>query len=214
MAEEHWEHGVIERLASEGLREMRRARRWGIFFKLLTLVLLFSILLVVVGTLSESTRSCRQVHRAGRHARRARSPTGRTNAENVMAGLQAAFKNKGTQGVVLRINSPGGSPVQAGMINDEIRRLRSDLSQHAAVRRGRGNVRVGRVLRRGCGRQDLRRQGEPHRLDRRDHRRLRLRRRDGQARRRAPRDHRRREQGVSRSVLAADARRSATTRRR
>jgi protease-4 len=42
-----------------------------------------------------------------------------------MAGLQAAFKSKGTQGVVLRINSPGGSPVQAGMINDEIRRLRA-----------------------------------------------------------------------------------------
>jgi protease-4 len=42
-----------------------------------------------------------------------------------MSGLQAAFKNKGTQGVVLRINSPGGSPVQAGEINDEIRRLRA-----------------------------------------------------------------------------------------
>ncbi|HZI83012.1 MAG TPA: S49 family peptidase, partial [Casimicrobiaceae bacterium] len=50
---------------------------------------------------------------------------GPVSAENVMAGLQAAFKNKGTQGVVLRINSPGGSPVQAGEINDEIRRLRA-----------------------------------------------------------------------------------------
>src|SRR2546428_751416 len=47
------------------------------------------------------------------------------SAENIMSGLQAAFKNKGTQGVVLRINSPGGSPVQAGEINDEIRRLRA-----------------------------------------------------------------------------------------
>ncbi len=50
--------------------------------------------------------------------------TSRASADNVIAGLQAAFKNKGTQGVVLKINSPGGSPVQAGEINDEIRRLR------------------------------------------------------------------------------------------
>ena len=51
-------------------------------------------------------------------------PTGRASADNVIAGLQAAFKSKGTQGVILKINSPGGSPVQAGEINDEIRRLR------------------------------------------------------------------------------------------
>jgi protease-4 len=46
------------------------------------------------------------------------------SADNLIPGLQAAFKDKGTQGVILRINSPGGSPVQAGQINDEIRRLR------------------------------------------------------------------------------------------
>src|SRR5205823_13973970 len=43
---------------------------------------------------------------------------------NVIAGLQAAFKDKNTQGVIVRINSPGGSPVQAGQINDEMRRLK------------------------------------------------------------------------------------------
>ena len=48
-----------------------------------------------------------------------------TNAERVISGLQSAFKDKKTQGVILRINSPGGSPVQAGYINDEIRRLRA-----------------------------------------------------------------------------------------
>ena len=50
---------------------------------------------------------------------------GRASAETVIAGLQAAFKDKGTRGVVLKIDSPGGSPVQAGEINDEIRRLRA-----------------------------------------------------------------------------------------
>jgi protease-4 len=125
MAEEHWERGVIERLAGEGLREMRRTRRWGIVFKLLTLVLLFSILLVAIGTFSESSRSCLDKCTAVVEMRGEIDPDGPVNAANVIAGLQAAFKSKGTQGVVLRINSPGGSPVQAGMINDEIRRLRS-----------------------------------------------------------------------------------------
>jgi protease IV len=125
MAEEHWERGVIERLATEGLREMRRARRWGIFFKLSTLVLLFSALVVVVGTISESTRGCLDKCTALVEMRGELDADGPVSADNVMAGLQAAFKSKGTQGVVLRINSPGGSPVQAGMINDEIRRLRA-----------------------------------------------------------------------------------------
>jgi protease IV len=125
MAEEHWERGVIERLATEGLREMRRARRWGIFFKLSTLVLLFVTLVLVVGSISENTRGCLDKCTALVEMRGELDADGPLSAENVVAGLQAAFKSKGTQGVVLRINSPGGSPVQAGLINDEIRRLRA-----------------------------------------------------------------------------------------
>jgi protease-4 len=125
MAEENWARGIIERLASEGLREMQRARRWGIFFKLLTLLLLFSALILIAGTLSESARGCLDKCTALVEMRGEIDADGPVSADNVMAGLQAAFKSKGTQGVVLRINSPGGSPVQAGMINDEIRRLRT-----------------------------------------------------------------------------------------
>jgi protease-4 len=125
MAEENWARGIIERLASEGLREMQRARRWGIFFKLLTLLLLFSALILIAGTLSESARGCLDKCTALVEMRGELDADGPVSADNVMAGLQAAFKSKGTQGVVLRINSPGGSPVQAGMINDEIRRLRA-----------------------------------------------------------------------------------------
>ena len=125
MAEENWARGIIERLASEGLREMQRARRWGIFFKLLTPLLLFSALILIAGTLSESARGCLDKCTALVELRGVLDADGPVSADNVMAGLQAAFKSKGTQGVVLRINSPGGSPVQAGMINDEIRRLRA-----------------------------------------------------------------------------------------
>jgi protease IV len=125
MAEENWERRVLERLATDGLREQTRARRWGIFFKLLTFVFLFVGLFVAIGALTESQRACLDKCTAQVELRGELDADGPASAENVMAGLQAAFKNKGTQGVVLRINSPGGSPVQAGEINDEIRRLRA-----------------------------------------------------------------------------------------
>ena len=125
MAEENWERGVIERLATEGLSEQKRARRWGIFFKLLTFGFLFATLLLAIGAFSESTHTCLDKCTALVEMRGELDADAPASAENIMSGLQAAFKNKGTQGVVLRINSPGGSPVQAGEINDEIRRLRA-----------------------------------------------------------------------------------------
>ena len=125
MAEESWEHRIIEQLATAGLREQTRARRWGIFFKLLTFAFLFVVLFAAIGALTESQRTCLDKCTAQVELRGELEADGPASAENVMAGLQAAFKNKGTQGIVLRINSPGGSPVQAGEINDEIRRLRA-----------------------------------------------------------------------------------------
>jgi protease-4 len=125
MADEHWERGVIERLASEGLLEQRRARRWGIFFKLLGFTFLFATLLLAIGVLSSSEHTCLDKCTAMVEMRGELDSESPASAENVMSALQAAFKNKGTKGVLLRINSPGGSPVQAGEINDEIRRLRA-----------------------------------------------------------------------------------------
>ena len=122
--QDNWERGVIERLAEEGLREQRLARRWGIFFKLLTFAFLLLALFVTLGTLFEHEASCAGKCTAVVELRGELDTDELASAENVIAGLQAAFKNKGTQGVILRINSPGGSPVQAGQINDEIRRLR------------------------------------------------------------------------------------------
>jgi len=124
MTQDNWERGVIERLAEEGLREQRLARRWGIFFKLLTFALLFLALFVTLGTLFEREATCASKCTAVVELRGELDTDELASAENVITGLQAAFKNKGTQGVILRINSPGGSPVQAGQINDEIRRLR------------------------------------------------------------------------------------------
>ena len=89
--------------------------------------------------------------------------------------------------MILRINSPGGSPVQAGIIYDEIRRLRGiypNIPMYAVVE---DICASGGYYIAAAARQDLRRQGEHRRIDRRDHGRLGLHRDDGEARRRAPR---------------------------
>ena len=124
MAEENWERRILEQLATEGLREQQRARRWSIFFKLLTFAFLFIGLFAAIGALTQRETGCLDKCTAMVEIRGELDADGQTNADNVITGLQAAFKDKGAQGVVLRINSPGGSPVQAGEINDEIRRLR------------------------------------------------------------------------------------------
>jgi protease IV len=123
--ESNWERGVIERLATEGLLEQQRARRWGIFFKLLTFATIFFLLFLVLASTLTTDRTCLDKCTAMVEIRGELDSDGRASAENVIAGLQAAFKEKGTKGVVLKIDSPGGSPVQAGEINDEIRRLRA-----------------------------------------------------------------------------------------
>ena len=122
---EPWERDVLRQLAQAALVEQRRARRWGIFFKSLGFLYLFAVLVVALGWLGS-----REVTRHGRHTALVQlsgvidSESG-ASADNINAGLQDAFADANTQGVILRINSPGGSPVQAHAINGEIRRLRA-----------------------------------------------------------------------------------------
>jgi len=123
MAEGNWERQVIEKLALAALKEQRRSRRWGIFFKLLGFAYLTLLLLIALDWRAQDGLT------AGKHTALVEvvgviDPKGNASADRVTAALQGAFKDKNTQGVVLRINSPGGSPVQAGIIYDEIRRLR------------------------------------------------------------------------------------------
>src|SRR5450755_62997 len=125
MADENWERTMIERLATEGLLEQQRARRWGIFFKLLGFGCVFLVLFLVLASIGASDRGCQDKCTALVELRGELDSDSRASAENVIAGLQAAFKEKGTRGVILKVDSPGGSPVQAGAINDEIRRLRA-----------------------------------------------------------------------------------------
>jgi protease IV len=119
---EHWERGVIEKLATAALKEQRRARLWGIFFKLLTFAYITVIILLAIdwkGAGEVSGKHTALVEVSGLIA-----PGADSSADHVTTALQAAFKDKNTQGVVVRINSPGGSPVQAQNIYEEMRRLR------------------------------------------------------------------------------------------
>ncbi len=123
--QDNWERGVLEKLALSALQEQRRARHWSIFFKALTFGYLFLILFIFMGWLgkSESALSTGK-HTALVELQGVIASDSEASADNLISSLQDAFKDRGTQGVILRINSPGGSPVQAGQINDEIRRLR------------------------------------------------------------------------------------------
>lgn len=120
----NWEREVIEKLAFAALAEQRRSRRWGIFFKLLTFAYLTLFLVVALEWRIGSEALTSGKHTALVDIIGVIEARGEAGADRVTAALQSAFKDKNTQGVVLRINSPGGSPVQAGIIYDEIRRLR------------------------------------------------------------------------------------------
>jgi len=118
-----WERDVLNRLAFASLNEQRRARRWSIFFKSLFFVYLFALLFYIPSDFENGAIS------TGKHTAlvdlegviAANMPA---NADSLMSGLREAFKNRNTVAVILRVNSPGGSPVQAGYVYDEIKRLR------------------------------------------------------------------------------------------
>jgi protease-4 len=119
-----WERRTLEKVALAAITEQRRARKWGIFFKLLLFTWLFVALFFWLGWIGKKDSSAAK-HTALVELRGVIGPESNASADNIILGLQEAFKDKRTQGVIVRINSPGGSPVQAGHINDEIKRLRA-----------------------------------------------------------------------------------------
>jgi protease-4 len=122
-AETQWEHGVLERFVQSALAEQRKSRQWGILFKILTFLYLFILLFIFLGWIGRKEMSTGE-HTALIELHGVIASDSVANADDIVSGLQEAFKDKHTKGVILRINSPGGSPVQAGIINDEISRLR------------------------------------------------------------------------------------------
>jgi len=115
--------GVVERFARDYLADRRSERRWRVFFRLAWLIL-FAAMAYAVVSARVHTGVPHGPHTALIEVRGEISSTSESSAENLLPGLRSAFEDAGSQAVVLRINSPGGSPVQAGIISDEIRRLK------------------------------------------------------------------------------------------
>ena len=116
---------LLEKTLLAGVQEQRRARRWGIFFKLLTFIYLFGAL-VLFSPLLDMKKSAAggAGHAAVIEVRGMIADKESASADNIVGSLRAAFEDANTRGVILRINSPGGSPVQSGYVYDEIKRLR------------------------------------------------------------------------------------------
>jgi len=119
---------LVEQLALQSLEEQKKARRWGVFFKLAMLAYVVFIFVALnpskVGDSASSSKShtaivdVSGVIMAGREA----------SADTIVAGLRDAFEAKHSKAVMLRINSPGGSPVQSNMVYNEIMRLKEKYS--------------------------------------------------------------------------------------
>jgi len=122
--DDRWERKALENVALAAITEQRRSRRWGIFFKFLGLAYLSLILAFVIDWgqpehLADGQKITALIDMNGV------IDSSDVSAKNLISALKDVYEDKHTAGVILRINSPGGSPVQAGMMNDEIRRLRS-----------------------------------------------------------------------------------------
>lgn len=118
-----WERGTLEKLLFATLAEQKAARRWRAFVRLAWLA--FFIFLVW----ALAYRGAPGTDKTGPHTAVVQiqgeiGPNNEASADNIVSAVKAAFEDQGSQGVVLLINSPGGSPVQAGIVNDELRRLK------------------------------------------------------------------------------------------
>lgn len=118
-----WERATLEKLAFAALEEQRAARRWRVFTRLAWLALFVAIGWMVYAqrnaASSPSTPHTAVVEIKGEIASGAEA-----SADQIVPAMRSALEDSGSQALVLLVNSPGGSPVQAGIINDEIGRLR------------------------------------------------------------------------------------------
>ena len=130
------EQDLVNRIAWEAIAEQRRARRWGIFFKLFfaAYLVIFTLIYLPVDWSSGTVVGAK--HTSLVDIEGVIAPDLDANADYIISGLRAAFEDKNTAGVILRINSPGGSPVQAGYVYDEIIRLKNlhpDIPVYAVI---------------------------------------------------------------------------------
>lgn len=133
-SEERWEQDILNRLAFASLNEQRRARRWNTFLKILFLLYLFALLFLLRPDFGQLVSEVEETIGDSQYTALIElqgliAEGTEASAATIIAGLKRAFKDEQVKGIILRINSPGGSPVQAGQINDEIKRLQEKYPQ-------------------------------------------------------------------------------------
>ncbi len=132
-----WERDMLDKMVMASVTEHRRTRRWGIFFKFLAFAYLFMLLALLIWSDEwDMTQATLTEHTALVEVDGIIAPDTKASADKIVTGLRNAFKDKKTKAVILRINSPGGSPVQSRYVNDEITRLRKkypDIPLYAVV---------------------------------------------------------------------------------
>ena len=129
-----WERKVLEDLAFAALNEQRKSRRWVYVFKGLMFIYLIAVLMLMIP--SGDLPATKEAHTALVEINGVIAADAEANADTIVTGIRDAFDNLNAQGLILRLNTPGGSPVQAGIINDEIKRLqeaRPDFPVYAVI---------------------------------------------------------------------------------
>lgn len=124
MTDDNWEQTIIQKFATEYLKEKRRKRRWGMFFKISFLIIFLSGFISLYFSNIYKSPEVRYPHTALINIQGPIFVNTKANADNTVKSLRMAYKDTNTVGIILRINSPGGSPVQASFIFNEIMRLR------------------------------------------------------------------------------------------
>ncbi|KGD63903.1 peptidase [Alcanivorax nanhaiticus] len=134
-SEKEWK--LIEKLLGQAQEEHRKSRRWGVFFKVLTFVYLFVLLAVMLnGRSGGSSLAVAEEHVAVVTVNGVIAPDQDASADLIVTGLTRAFEAENSKAVLLKINSPGGSPVQSNQVYNAIKRLRAeypDKKVYAAI---------------------------------------------------------------------------------
>ncbi len=119
-----WERKTIEKILMASIEEQRRARRWGLFFKGLLVIYVGGFLWMTAKPLQGLGGDGGEAHTSVIDVAGVIAPGQPASADNIIEGLRDAHEDKATKGILLRMNSPGGSPVQSAYVYEEIRRLK------------------------------------------------------------------------------------------
>ena len=134
--DQQWERSVLEKVALASVVEQRRTRRWSIFFKLLFLSYIVAISIFTMSPLNEGGAMSRGPHTAVVDVKGIIVSGGEADADSIIKSLKNAIKDPNTKGIILRVNSPGGSPVQSSYVYEAIREIKKsnpDIPVHAVV---------------------------------------------------------------------------------